>query len=448
MRPDALALLPRPAEAEHAPVLLALSGGLDSTVLLHRLACDPALRAGGLRALHIDHGLHPQSRAWAEQAAQACAALAVPFEAVAVDVPRDSGLGLEGAARQARRAVFAAALRTGETLALAQHRDDQAETFLLRALRASGPDGLAAMRPWSAFAAGGLWRPLLDTPRGALSAYAQRHGLCWSEDPSNADSALDRNFLHHRLLPLLRERWPHADAALARCAQLAAEASDLLADADDTALDDVRLNGGEALSRRALAALAPERRARVLRRWAHALDAPPLPAAGLLRIERELLPAPPDRLPAFAWSGYEIVAWRDGLYGMRMRNAYRQAALPSDTSLLWDGRTPLHLPNGDRLILTGAHALPWPVRAHARRGGERIRLPHRREHHTLKQVLQAQAVPPWERPRLPLLSRIDDGELVAVGDAIVSAEFDAWRRQHAAHLEWWRTDRDATTHGA
>src|SRR5690606_8071854 len=162
-------------------------GGLDSVVLLHLLRSRPDVRAAGLRAIHVRHGLQAAAGDWAAHCRALCEALEVPLQVVEVDVERDSGAGLEAAARAARRRAFAAALGDDEILALAHHRDDQAETFLLRALRASGPDGLAAMRPWQRFGAGWLWRPLLDAPRADLLAHAQLHGLRWVEDPSNDD---------------------------------------------------------------------------------------------------------------------------------------------------------------------------------------------------------------------------------------------------------------------
>jgi hypothetical protein len=156
-----------------------------------------------------------------------CAGLDVPLTIARVEV-RDDGDGPEAAAREARHAAFERELRDGETLALAHHRDDQAETFLLRALRGSGADGLGAMRAWRAFGRGWLWRPLLAQPREALRDHATTHGLPWIEDPSNADPRFDRNFLRQRVLPLLRERWPRVDASFARSAALGAEAADAL----------------------------------------------------------------------------------------------------------------------------------------------------------------------------------------------------------------------------
>lgn len=424
-------LLPPPAAG---PVRVALSGGLDSVSLLHLLAADGAIRERGLRALHVHHGLHAEADAWATHCAAVCADLGVALDVVRVRVARDGGLGLEGAAREARHRVFAERLDDGECLALAQHLDDQAETFLLRALRASGPDGLAAMRPARRFAGGWLWRPLLDTPRAALEAHARQHGLRWIDDPSNADTALDRNFLRHRVLPLLRERWPHAASAFARSAQLSGESADILSEDDAAALAAVRDEAGGGLSVTALRGLSAARRARLLRAWVSVRGWPPLPAEGIAHIEADLI-APLagvcDTMPRFAWHGVEIRRWRDGLHAV---DAHRD--LPEDWSCDWDGRAPLALPNGDTLRLVGIDGFPWPVRAHARHGGERIVLPGREDHRrTLKHVLQAMDIPPWLRARMPLLSA-GDGSLLAAGDRVRSAMFERWLQARQARLSW------------
>ena len=159
-------LSPLPSDSPDSPILVGLSGGLDSTVLLHLLAHSP-LRANGLRAIHVHHGLHADADAWAAHCEALCAGFDIPLTVVRVEV-RDNGDGPEASARAARHAAFESELRDGEVIALAHHRDDQAETFLLRALRGSGADGLGAMRAWRAFSRGWLWRPLLAQPREAL----------------------------------------------------------------------------------------------------------------------------------------------------------------------------------------------------------------------------------------------------------------------------------------
>ena len=415
------------------PVLLAFSGGLDSTVLLHALSQDPAIRTTGLRAIHVHHGLQTPADDWAAHCTRFCESIGVPLTTIKVSVARDSGEGLEAAARKVRYAAFQNALREHEILITAHHRDDQAETFLLRALRGSGPDGLAAMRPWRKFAAGWHWRPLLATSRDDLLAYAQQHGLSWLDDPSNEDTRHDRNFLRQRILPLLRERWPQADASFSRSAVLNADAVELLDQEDALALAMTCNVDPQALSASALLALTPPRRARVLRRWIEALGLPPLPGEGVAQIETDLLPARPDARARFVWRDVVIERWRDLLHVQRLREP-----LPAEWNAEWGGSEPLPLPGGDSLELEGADALPFPCRISARRGGERILLPGRTQSHALKNVLQELGVPPWERAVLPLVHD-PAGELVAIADFAYSVAFDAWLREQGARLRWRRS---------
>jgi tRNA(Ile)-lysidine synthase len=415
--------LPLPAAAVH----VGYSGGLDSTVLLHLLA---EAHPGRVHAVHVHHGLHPEADAWAGHCMRACEALGVPLHVARVHVSA-TGEGREAAARRSRHAALAAAMAPGDILALAHHLDDQAETFLLRALRASSVDGLAAMRPWRAHACGWLWRPLLAVPRGELQAYARAHGLAWIEDPSNADDSLDRNFLRHRVLPRLRERWPGAAAALALSATLSAEATDLLAADDSAALATARGVDPATLSIPALLALATTRRPRVLRRWISECGMPPLPAQGIASIEHDLLPALPDRQAEFAWHGACIRAWRGWLHVERTRDA-----LSPDWCVQWDGHGPLALPGGGELRLDGCGGFDVPLRVQARRGGERLRLPGRSHRHALKHVLQELGVPPWVRARMPLLFD-GEGHLLAAADLAYAESFDAWLRARGARLYWY-----------
>ncbi len=421
-------LADRPARA----VVAGLSGGLDSCVLLHVLSRSPTVQACGLRAIHVHHGLHAEADRWAEHCQTLCDKLALPLAIVRVDVALDRGNGLEAAARAARHAALAATLREDEILALAHHGDDQAETFLLRALRASGTDGLAAMRAWRRLGRGWVWRPWLDVPRAQLLAYAQAHALVWVEDPGNIDTDRDRNFLRHRVLPLLRERWPQADAAFAQSAALHAETAGLLDVEDAAALAQAGTIDPSVLLVDVLLGMPSARRARVLRRWVASLGLPPLPAQGIARIEADLLGAEPDAVAEFAWSDTAILRWRDLLHADR-----RRASLPGDYRAEWTGASALRLPTGDSLTLVGTAPLEHPVVVHARQGGERIALPGRERTHVLKHVLQDLGVPAWERARMPLLST-PQGELLAAGDLAHSARFDAWLRANGCRVAWTR----------
>jgi len=413
---------------EGRPLLVGYSGGVDSTALLHRLAMEPEIRAAGLRVIHVNHGLHADADAWATHCQQMCDSLDIELLIEQVQVEK-TGLGREGDARDARHAAFARVLRSEEVLALAHHRDDQAETFLLRALRGSGVDGLAAMRPWRAYGRGWLWRPLLETSRDALHDYASKHGLSWIEDPSNDDASLDRNFLRTQLMPLLRTRWPHADAAFARSATLSAEAADLLDAGDEIALASARNDEGT-LAGDILQALPAARRARVLRRWVIQRRLPPLPANGVASIERHLLGGRSDGEARFEWAGACIQHWRGRLHAQKV-----PLPLPDDWSHEWDGSKLLQLPTGATLELTGDARFDTLMRVHARQGGERILLPRRTHRHTLRHVLQERAVPPWQRIGMPLLADAN-GVLQAAGDSILSASLDAWLQANDARLEW------------
>ncbi|KAF1686234.1 tRNA lysidine(34) synthetase TilS [Pseudoxanthomonas broegbernensis] len=414
--------------------VVGFSGGLDSTALLHRLAAEPGRRP--LRAVHVHHGLQPAADAWAEHCRQQALQLGVPFELYRVEVPHRGGAGLEAAARAARYAALGAAMAPGDVLVTAHHLDDQAETFLLRALRASGPEGLGAMRPLRRLGHGWHWRPLLSLARETLHEYARAHGLEWIEDPSNARPDPDRNYLRLHVLPLLRERWPHADAALARSAGLCAQADELL-DADDVHL--LRLHAGDdphTLCLAGLGTLPAARRARVLRLWVRRLGLPRLPGRSLEQVECELLDARADAQAAIVWAGARMTRWRGFLHADVLRDP-----LPPEWSAPWDGRDPLDLPGGGRLFLRDdeGHAsgagFAGPLRVHARRGGERIVLPGRGHSHALKHVLQARGVPPWRRAHLPLLSDAG-GRLLAAGDVAWADDLARWLRARHLHLVW------------
>src|SRR3990167_11163376 len=276
-------------------LLVGLSGGVDSTVLLHALATARTEPNAGLRALHVHHGLHADADQWSEHCLRLCASLGVPCIIERVRVRRDSGHGMEGAARDARYAAFAQHLRAGESLVLAHHQDDQAETVLLRLLRGSGSEGLAAMRRQRSFADGVLLRPLLGLARPQLLAYANSHGLTWCDDPSNEDDGPDRNFLRRQVMPLLRQRWPQATGALAQSAALLADDSRLLGEEADRRLEDkIDRDDPTVLRIPALLQLDPAWRSRALQRWLDKQHLPPLRRRAYALIAEQLLSGSAD----------------------------------------------------------------------------------------------------------------------------------------------------------
>ena len=176
----------------HFPQLrlcVAFSGGADSTALLAALAAMRP-RPQQLRAVHIDHGLQPNSRAWAAHCRRVARALSVPCAVRRAALTRSKGASLEALAREARYRLLGAALQPGEVLLTAHHQDDQLETVLLQLLRGAGVAGIAAMPESTPFAGGLLLRPLLHVPRRALHAWASVQQLRWVEDDGHETIAL------------------------------------------------------------------------------------------------------------------------------------------------------------------------------------------------------------------------------------------------------------------
>lgn len=385
---DALAATP-PGRA----VWVALSGGLDSCLLL-TLAADACRRhPRPLRALHVHHGLQAAADDFEVHCRRLCSRLGVPLFVARAVVDPAAGRGLEGEARAARYAALARRVGTGESLWLAQHRDDQAETFLLAALRGAGPRGLAAMPRERGLAGARLARPLLAHSRAELAAEAARRGLAWAEDPTNAETVQERNYLRHRVLPTLAERWPRAAASLARSARLSGEADDLL---EEFAAEDLaRLSGDPGrLPVAGLGALSPPRRRLLIRHCLDRLGLPRPPAARLATL-LDQLEARRDAEVRVAWAEAEARVWRGALYLLAPPRA-----LPADWAVDWDGRASLETPLGPLAVgLERDDGAPARLRLAPRQGGERLRLAGRGGR-DLKRLLQEWALPPWERAGL------------------------------------------------
>lgn len=293
---------------------IALSGGLDSTVLLAALAAgrDPATR---LRAIHVNHGLHPNARLWSAHCKALAGSFDVPLKIIRVKVPRLRGASPEAQAREARYEAFARELATNEVLLTGQHEDDQLETVLLQLFRGAGLPGLAAMPERARFARGWLARPLLPVARAALESWARARGLLWVEDDSNADERFDRNYLRRRVLPAVRQRWPGVAQAVSRSARHAAEAQRLL---NAAALADVeRAMVGEALSVQVLRLLSEDRRRNALRLWIAQRGAQAPNTRRLEEIAGPLLAARPEARPKVEWPGATVQRRDDLLWLVR-----------------------------------------------------------------------------------------------------------------------------------
>jgi len=400
----------------------AYSGGLDSTVLLDLLARSRESLGFALSALHVHHGLSPHADAWAQACERFAASLAVPLAVVRVRIAPGDPAGIEAAARRARHAAYARA--GADCVVLAHHRDDQAETVLLQALRGTGVKGLAAMGEVADLAGTRVLRPLLGFARSDLLAYAGSRGLAWVEDESNAGTRFDRNYLRHAVLPRVAERFPQHCESLARLARHAAAAAELVEALADE--DLARVAEGEGIAAARLALLSPARRANLLRRFLarHGLAMPG--EARLAEMLRQLLEAAADA---------RVLVHHDGRALVRHRGRILVETPPpvaSAWAVAWQGESLLGLGSG-RGEVRFAEAVGEGIAKAAlagrawsfapRRGGERLRLRTGGPTRTLKNLLQEQAVPVWRRSRLPLL--FAGGDLVWVPGVGIAAAYRA-----------------------
>ncbi|HEX5804162.1 MAG TPA: tRNA lysidine(34) synthetase TilS [Azospira sp.] len=420
--PDRVAAFFAPRLADGRRVAVALSGGRDSVALLQALVDCRARLPLELSALHVHHGLSANADAWADFCAGLCRRLDVPLQVTRVAVAEAAGEGLEAAARRARYAAFAAAGDAVDWLALAHHRDDQAETLLLNLLRGAGVDGLAAMPEERLLAPGArlrLVRPLLAVARQEIDDWLAGRGLSWVEDESNADSRLRRNFLRNEVLPRVAGVFPQPAAALARSAALLAESAVL---ADELAAADAALVAdGKTLRLSDFNALPPARRANLLRRQLRAHGGRMPDARYLAEILRQL--AAPGATPRLPVDGGELRVHRGRLH-------FRQAPPPAPAPLRWQGEASLPWAGGVLRFATGVgiglacrQLQAAPVSVRARLGGERLQAHPRRPRRPLKKLLQEGGVPVWQRECLPLVYCGD--ELVWAAGIGVAAGFAA-----------------------
>jgi tRNA(Ile)-lysidine synthase len=401
--------------ADPKRLVIAFSGGLDSTVLLHALAVSREVHGKSLLAVYVNHGLHQDSGRWGDHCEAIARSLNVEIERLAVDVMTDAGKGTEAAARTARYDVLRSLIQEGDWLLSAHHKDDQAETLLLNLMRGSGPSGLAGIGEVQPFSAGWLVRPLLPFSQSELRNYATQHELNWVDDPSNEDRQFDRNYLRHEILPRLEERWPEVSDRLLQSAVLAREAAtmlDQLADDDLQALAD----RPDRLSLDALRALPSERQRNVIRYVVRELGLPAPPATQLRSILADLLPAREDAQPLVQWKGAEVRRYRDRVYILSAdRCALQQSAMTVTCKGLdlGPGLGELQLDAGAAQGLTSA-VVDAGLEVRFRSGGEEIKPAGQLHTRKLKKLLQDEGIVPWMRDRLPLL--YSGGELVAVAD--------------------------------
>jgi tRNA(Ile)-lysidine synthase len=444
---------------------VAYSGGVDSQVLLYVLTQLKSDLPYAIKAIHINHNIHMNSKLWAQHCDSICNHLGVDLEIRSIDIIRKSGQSLEELARNERYKMFQSTMHDNDCLLTAHHLEDQAETCMLQFLRGAGAKGMAAMPNMTKFGVGYLGRPLLNVSKHDILKFAAEHNMAWIEDDSNHDLSFTRNFLRHKIMPDLRKRWPSIDRTIKRVASHSAEADELLQDLAKLDLQIVAQNNDESLDVLLLKKYSYARQKNILRQWIETKNVILPTAKKLNAIISSVVYARCDANPVVKWGNVSVRRFKNRLWLVQdafasfdhtqlydltavikaMLSGAKNSSILSIAGLgdialnvetrfvkfhdskqerqYLDIKTPLIKPHKSIGIDLQKLASASSVELRFRQGGELCRLPKRTATHKLKKLLQEFGVPPWERAKVPLL--YVDGKLAQIVGFGVCASFSA-----------------------
>lgn len=413
-------------QMQSQPLMVALSGGVDSVVLLHllRQSCQlyPSLE---LKAVHVHHGLNSRADAWASFCQDICDHWHIPLAVEYIHVPTGPRLSIEEQARIGRYQVFERYTYQGYVIVCAHHQNDQVETFFLNLNRGSGLAGLSAMGQSRSLGKTALIRPLLHFSRTQIEAYAQYHHLDHIHDDSNDNTRYERNFLRHKVLPVLGERWPQFNQQVAKSSQWIWQAQQLN---DELAqMDLARFSDEKARLSEDVQTLSAIRLANVLRFWLKNLSGH-YPTQEALEQFIQQLSSREDRAPEIWICGGVVRRYQRYWLWLKEPVSYQPEtqAWPAPYNVLsWpfmslsivaNGR--LRPPRNDEQV---------EVRFRHEVGNVKMRPLGRGGSRSLKKLLQELQFPPWLRNCIPLIFYGD--QLVAVADRLIDERFIDSERQ-------------------
>lgn len=422
-----------------AHIYIGYSGGVDSHVLLHLCASITRLK-DNITAVYVHHGLQTEANFWARHCEKTASSLGVGFALLRVNAFPSQGESPEEAARNARYTALKSLIGANDVLLVAQHRDDQLETFLLQLFRGSGLRGLSAMPEIMAFGQGLMLRPLLAISKRAIDDYAQAHALSWVDDTSNQSNEYDRNFLRNLVLPLLKQRWPACDKTVARSAKHCADAQAVISEFTEELFDPIFNKTDKTLCISQLKLYKMTQQQLVIREWFQALKLKMPAQAFVERLQSEVISARKDSGPVLSGQGYSVRRYRNKLYYLKQAapEMVRYSVWPPGQASIG---VSVHQTMSCVPSLFGISREQWQnatVVVKPRSGGEKICLPGRKGHHALKNLFQEAGIPPWKREEIPLVY-LDD-QLAAVGDLWISAEFYTEKVQDCITLSLQREE--------
>ena len=392
-------------------VVVAYSGGLDSTVLLHLLKSLSADLNCAVSAVHINHQLHRDSDSWVAHCEKQAKHIKVAFQSITVQVPSNHPQGLEAAARVVRYRALQSMMKTDDLLLTAHHQHDQAETVLLNLLRGTGTSGLKAMSEYQALSKGALARPLLSIPRDDIHRYAREHNLHWLDDPSNEEIRHARNYLRHQIIPLVSDRWPMWHKTVARSAIHQGEANEVIDREALRYLHRCLLPDSHNLLLRIFINLPSSHQHLVLRTWCKLNDVPMPNRQQLVRIGEAIFTHINKHNGTGSGIIYTCADTGLGVYHgtLRVIKPIKRVLIPP---IEWHSDDDCDIPqlnlklHRSELMRQAPSLFNQTLSVDFRRGGERCGCRnHLGEtfHKSLKKIFQEYQIPEWQRECIPLI---------------------------------------------
>ncbi|WP_404339282.1 tRNA lysidine(34) synthetase TilS [Pseudoalteromonas mariniglutinosa] len=396
---------------------VALSGGVDSVVLLHVMDALKAQHSTlTVHAVYVNHGLSEYANDWQQFCQQLCDSLQIPFQAVSVIITQKPRSSLEALAREARYQALDQTSIADSILLLGQHLNDQLETFLLRLKRGSGLQGLASMRQTRTLPSGRLcMRPLLEISREEIEQFATRFKLEHITDDSNTDERFDRNFIRKHVVTKLNERFSGFTHSAARSILLLQQQHDLLNEYCQVDLMNSQ-NSDQGLRCASLQQFSKIRQANVLRCWLAQFTTLMPSKKQLEQILLQGLTAQADAQLQIQLQAGQVKRHQGHLYFVTNTVQAQPQSLSTEQHRLSDGR---------KLVLKQGKGIREPhhdeqVTVKFNCPLARIRPLYKPGSNTVKHWLKEAKVAPWLRANVPLI--FYDQQLVQVVGYFVSAE--------------------------
>ena len=380
------------------PLVVAYSGGVDSTVLLQAVIAYREQFDSPIHAVHVHHGLSDNADDWARHCELQCRLEDVEFHQYRVAVDTGNRKSLEAEARKVRyNALLEVCDQIDGVLLLGQHAEDQLETVLLQLKRGAGPQGLAGMGEVQYRGDRLIMRPMLALEKAEILAYAEEEMLQWVEDESNQQNSFDRNFLRNEIIPHLLERWPKLTKTVGRSAELCAEQSALVSDSaqqyfEECKHSDFRLDGQK------LADLSLPWQAMVIRAWFRA-QRQLSPSKAQTDQVLAMLKAKHDATPEVNFKWGRVIRFDHDLHWVV--NATHE--VPQNLELAFGQDTYLPWLQGQVKVMKSAQKNDDTVLLRTNTRNLRVKPENASVSKLLKEWFKVWRVPRWERDGVPVI---------------------------------------------